>query len=439
MNLNREILRLSVPAILSNITVPLLGLSDTAISGHLGSESFLASMSVGAMSLNVIFWLFGFLRMGTTGLTATEFGNENQRGIAMVFRRSIVLASVIGILLILFQSPLLKLLEWIIQPSENVRELAQLYFRICIWESPALLVIMVVSGWLIGLQTTFWPMVIAISVNVINIATSIFLVFFMEVGFCGVAFGTLVANWAGAIMSLAIAARQARGIPLFSGWKNTFTRGALGKFFSVNADLFLRSACIMGVTLAMTAFGSRLGALTLAVNAVAMQFFHFFSFFMDGYAFTGEALVGRYTGAGNTPMLKKSVRHLLAWSAGLAALFFLIYFFAETSITSLLTDVSEVREGVSDISLWICLIPPVTVSAFIFDGFYIGATATRKMLIASLASAAVFFAVAMPDTYLGADSAISPNGILWTAFLSYLATRGLILGILWPSASRINV
>lgn len=435
MKLNREILRLAVPAIVSNITVPLLGLCDTAISGHLGSESFLGAIAVGSMMLNVMFWLFGFLRMGTTGLTANAYGRNDPQAMREVFSRSLALALGIGLLLILLQVPLLVLLMWLIDPDPEVAQLASDYFTICICESPALLGIMAVSGWFVGMQSTLWPMIIAVAVNVINIATSFSLVFPLGIGFRGVAFGTLSANWIGLGIALLAAHRHAPEGKLWCGWKALLRKGELGRFFSVNSDLFFRSACVMAVTLAVTAYGARLGALTLAANAVMMQFFHFFSFFMDGFAFTGEALCGRFLGARNREGLSSAVRHLLGWSAGIVILFFCLYAIGWSPVTDMLTDEESVRSFVAGSHIWILLIPPVTVLAFIFDGFFIGITDTRPMLWATLAASAAFFIITVPVETGIIFSGFS-NDVLWTAFLSYLFLRGAVLGAIWPSRRR---
>lgn len=441
MNFNREIMRLSVPAILSNITVPLLGLCDTAISGHLGSALFLGAISVGSMMLNVLFWLLGFLRMGTSGLAAQAYGSGSAAAQRDVLTRSVALAMLLGIALILFQSPIYRLMSFLISPQPEVESLASLYFSICIWEAPALLSIMAFSGWFIGMQTTVCPMAIAISVNVINICLSFLLVFVFRVGFAGVAIGTLCANWLGLVVAVVLARRHVKGQPLFSPLKSALKGTEMRKFFSVNSDLFMRSACIMSVTLAVTAIGARLGSLTLAANAVAMQFFHFFSFFMDGFAFTGEALVGRFCGSRQSMMLSKAVRYTLLWSAAVAVAFFVIYLVAWRGVTDILTDLQDVRAAVADLRWWIVAIPPVTVAAFVFDGFFIGATATRKMLLATFIASGAFFLIAYAD-FSGGELCFSlpSNHRLWLSFLIYLGARGGILAAIWPrQRQQLNI
>lgn len=425
MKINREILRLSIPAIVSNITVPLLGLSDTAIAGHLDADFFIGAIAVGSMMFNATFWLFGFLRMGTTGLTALAFGKNDQREIRAVFSRAVVLGAAIGLALLALAMPLREMLMAAISPDESVRQLASDYYSVCILAAPALLATTAIQGWLFGMQTTLYPMIIAVSVNVINIAASFSFVFLSDLGFIGVAYGTLLANWCGLFIALIMARRKASG-GLWCGWKEVFAKGSLKRFFTVNTDIFFRSACIMGVSLATTAIGARLGELTLATNAVMMQFFHFFSFFMDGFAFTAEALTGRFAGSLDLNLLRRSRNALLSWSAGMAAAFFLIYCFFYSPIVNLITDSPTVSENITEYHIWLTLIPPLTVAAFIYDGFFIGLTATRRMLGATLAAAIVFFSVC----FIHSDGIHLPdNDRLWAAFLAYLPTRGMLLAL----------
>ncbi len=435
--LNKEILRLSIPAIVSNITVPLLGLCDTAISGHLGSELYLAAIAVGSMMLNVVFWLFGFLRMGTTGITAKAFGAGNDQDVRKVLTRALFLGVVIGLLLVVVQTPLLKGLEDVIGAEDRVASLVGKYFSICIWEAPSMLATMAISGWFVGMQSTVWPMVIAISVNVINILASLLYVYVFGMGFVGIAYGTLTANWAGLAVAMIAVVRFRKGEKIFSGVADVFSGGGLGSFFKVNVNLFFRSACITAVSLGVTAAGARLGAMTLAVNAVLMQFFTLFSFFTDGFAFSAEALTGRYCGAHDKAMLRKSVKYVLLWGCVMAAAFSLLYIAGYGIITDLLTDDEGVREGVRVMRLWIWLLPVVSVWAFVYDGFYVGITATGHMLAATLAATAVFFImVSLIPAGSVANAITVSDKLLWNAFLSYLLIRGGFLAAMWPTTRK---
>lgn len=428
MNINREILRLSIPAIVSNITVPLLGLCDTAVSGHLGSEVFLAAIAVGAMMLNVMVSLLVFLRMGTTGMTATAFGASDDAGVRRVFTRAFILGTGLGLAMVILQVPLERLMLAIISPEEEVRRYAESYFEIRVWGMPAMLGVMAVSGWFVGMQNTVAPMAVAVVMNILNIVLSYLLVFHTGTGFAGVAWGTAISNWAGLLMALIWARRFRRGHKLFCPRREIFAGDGMRRFFNVNGNLFIRSACIMAVSLGVTSAGARLGAMTLAVNVVMMQFFTLFSYFMDGFAFSGEALIGRWSGAGNREMLKRSVRALLIWSLGVAALFTLLYVVGVVPFSGLITDSADVVAGVSRMRLWLWILPAVSVWAFIYDGFFVGITDTGKMALATIVASAAFYLIAF-------GRGVVDNRWLWTAFLIYLFMRGVILAIIWRRKS----
>lgn len=441
--LNRDILKISLPAILNNITVPLLGLNDTAISGHLGNIDFVGAVAIGAMMLNMVFWLFGFLRMGTAGLTANAFGAANYRESVMVLARSLFVALLSSAFILFTQSLILRFALGYVGAEGNLGDLASSYFRICIYGVPAQMIVLVASGWFVGMQNTFIPMIVAMSVNVINILLSLSLVFLFRLGFVGIPYGTMASNWIGAAAIL-IAIRiflskykktntSAQPLPRLDFKEviyDIFVKEQFKNYFKVNSDLFLRSACVMAVSVTMTAVGSRLGAVTLAVNAIFMQFFLFFSYFMDGFAFAGEALCGRFRGAGNIDMLHSTVHHLLRWGAALALIFFTIYLFGYLPITRLLTDSADIAATIPQYRVWIWLLPPLTVMAFIYDGIYIGVTLTRQMLIATFLSALLFIAIlALPSAEVG-RLIIPKNSLLLSAFETYLLGRGLILAIL---------
>ena len=424
--INHQILNLALPAIFSNITVPLLGLCDTFITGHLGSERYIAAVAVGTMLVNSLYWLFGFLRMGTTGLTAEAFGWNDEEMQRRIFTSSLILALLLGMALILLNRPLAQLMLFIMDPPEATARLGADYFRLSILSAPAMLASMAVTGWMIGRQNTLYPMILALSVNIINITLSFWFVFGLESGFIGVAAGTCAANWCGLFLALFLA----RGLqsedrllaPLRGLWKAMDMR----RFFRVNSDLMLRSGCIMAVLFAMTSFAGRMGDNTLAVNAILMQFFMFFSYFMDGFAFSGEAMCGKFAGAAERGMITLTVKGLGLWSALMVVLFTLIYLFFITPVTSLLTDEGSVISGVTAMRTVAALIPVISASAFIFDGIYIGITATRQLFFTTVAATAAFFAIA----FTSADPVISgmtPNETLWTAFLAFLMLRGILL------------
>ncbi len=383
--------------------------------------------------LNVIFWLCGFLRMGVTGLTAEAFGANSPKNCSLILSRALALSLIIGFLALILRQPLATLLLEVIAPGAETASLAAGYFKICIWGAPALLVTLSVNGWFIGMQNTTFPMVISIGINIINIICSLSAVFLLRLGFYGVAAGTLIANWAGMMLALIFLVRFMRKHNISIVIKGMLKSGGLGKFFNVSGDLFLRSACLMTVSMGMTSLGARIGDDTLAVNTVAMQFFMFFSYFVDGFAFSGEALCGKFAGASDKASLWRAVREILLISGVISLIFTGIYGVAGDALAGLLTDVNSVRTGISRLHLILTLLPVISVAAFIFDGFYIGMTATRRMLFTTFAAMAVFFAI---DALFHGHSAQERNEILWIAFLSYLFVRGAGLAIQMKSMVR---
>ena len=260
MKLNKEILRLSIPAIISNITVPILGLSDTTISGHLGSELYIGAIAVGTMMFNVVFWLFGFLRMGTTGLTAQAYGAQDNDECRKLLVRACASGLIIGVIILLLHIPIRWLLLLLISPEGQVADYAADYFNICIWGAPALLFNMAVMGWFLGVQNTVVPMIISVSVNIVNIILSLCFVFLFDMGFEGVAYGTMISNWVGVVIALLYVMK-------FYEWRfpricrtDFLQLSDMGRFFKVNTDIMFRSACIMTVSLTVTSIGAQLGA-----------------------------------------------------------------------------------------------------------------------------------------------------------------------------------
>lgn len=431
-SLNRNIAKIALPAIVSNLTVPLLGLCDTAVTGHLGHPRFVAAIAVGSMMLNVLLWSFGFLRMGTTGLTAQAFGASDSRACRLMFTRSLLLALSLGFILIILQRPLGELLLRLIGADSYVSALALEYFRICVWGVPGLLGSMAISGWFLGMQDSTRPMAIAIATNIINILASILLVFPLGMGFRGTACGTLIANWSALLLGLLLVRHFCKGsLPLMPLREAVDFRG-MRRFFKVNADIFCRSFFIMAVSLGVTSIGARMGELTLAANTIVMQMFFLFSYFMDGLAFSAEALSGKCVGARDRIGLRRTVRRLLVWSFGVAAVFTVCYLFGYGAFARLLVPEAPVLERVAEMRIWIWLLPFASVLAFIFDGFFIGLTFTRQMLVVTAAASLAFFAI----NFLMPSESATDASRLWIAFEVYLFIRGAALAALYPCSVR---
>ena len=404
-------------------------MSDTTISGHLGSELYIGAIAVGTMMFNVVFWLFGFLRMGTTGLTAQAYGAQDNDECRKLLVRACASGLIIGVIILLLHIPIRWLLLLLISPEGQVADYAADYFNICIWGAPALLFNMAVMGWFLGVQNTVVPMIISVSVNIVNIILSLCFVFLFDMGFEGVAYGTMISNWVGVVIALLYVMK-------FYEWRfpricrtDFLQLSDMGRFFKVNTDIMFRSACIMTVSLTVTSIGAQLGALTLAANAIIMQFFILFSYFMDGFAFSAEALSGKFVGARDIHNLKRVINRLLLWALGVASVFTIIYIGGYKYIVSFITNEENVIEVVGEYSLWLKLIPIVTVAAFIYDGIYIGLTATRQMLIVTFLSAMVFLSICFIHPFGNSLIDLPQNHTLWIAFLTYLMLRGVMLGL----------
>lgn len=425
-----EILRLAVPSIVSNITVPLLGLVDLAISGHLGGERYIAAIAVGSMVFNLIYWLMGFLRMGTSGMTAQAYGAADWRGVRLLLRRSLKVSLAIAATFLVLQLPIGWCALQIIHPSPHVWPLAQQYISIVIWGAPAMLSLYSLNGWFVGMQTTRVPMVVAIFQNVVNIIASLAFVYGFGMKVEGIALGTLVAQWGGVLLAAFFAWRMmsevdARG----QSGANAARSYSWTAFFRVNRDIFLRTLCLVSVNLAFTSAGARQGDMLLAVNTLLMTFYTLFSYVMDGFAFAGEALAGKYCGADDKPALTRLTHSLLwRWGLPLALAFTLLYMAGGSLLVGLLTNDGAVVAASRAYSPWTWLIPLAGYAAFIYDGIFIGMTLTRGMLVSSFVSALTFFAilaVAMLTPLAQAHAGLV-NHALWLAFIAYLAMRGLM-------------
>lgn len=418
--MNKRILGLAVPSIISNITVPLLGLVDVSIVGHLGSATYIGAIAVGGMLFSMIYWIFGFLRMETSGLTAQAYGRRDLAEVILSFVRSIGIAFGLGLLLILLQYPILKVAFTLIDTTPAIKELASLYFRICIWGAPAVLGLYSFAGWFVGMQNSRFPMYIAITQNVVNIAASLFFVFVWNRGVAGVAMGTLVAQYAGLLMASLLWYGYYRRLWPKLNWKMLTDYEAMRSFFILNRDIFFRTLCLVAVTTYFTSRGAEQGDVILAVNTLLMQLFTLYSYIMDGFAYAGEALTGRYVGAHNRADLERMIRALFAWGIGLALTFTLLYGIGGSSFLGLLTNEREVLNASSDYFYWVLAIPLAGMAAFLWDGIYIGATASRQMLYSMLVASASFFLLqGLLQQQMG-------NHALWMAFIVYLFLRGLV-------------
>lgn len=422
--MNKEILRIALPAIVANITIPLLGLLDTAIAGHLGNATIIGAIAVGSMLFNFIYWNFGFLRMGTSGMTAQAYGRKDLNESARLLQQSSALALAIALAIIVLQWPLQWLGFTVIGPSDDVLQLAHTYFYIVVWGAPPTLMMMSIKGWLLGMQDSKGAMYISVWVNVANIVASLLAVYVLRMGFVGIAVGTLLAQWLGLAYSLWLVWHKFKQVTVLIDWRRTWHLQGSGRFFRVNADIFFRSTLLMLANLFLVSVGARSGDLILAANSLIHQLNGLFAYFVDGIAFAGEALVGKYVGRRDVAQLRLCVRRLFLWAAALTVVFTVLYAFPQLFFV-MLTDDAVVREVAMQYRWWCALLPVCGAAAFVWDGVFIGLTYSRGML----------WAVAIADLFFIGLYFILPasmgNHRLWLAFVIYLAMRGVVQTVLY--------
>lgn len=452
MNLNREILRLAIPSIFANITVPLVGMVDMAVAGHLEGTSaaaLIGGITIGAMLFDLLYWHFGFLRVGTGGLTAQAYGREmaTQAGhdeINRILQRALRIAILSGLTLIALQWVVIQLAFLIIDCSPEVQELATQYFYIRIWAAPATLSLFAFKGWFIGMQDTVRPMTADLLVNGINIGASI--VLGILIGFPGIALGTFLAQWSGFTYCI-IAARHRYGwhlnlsqSALYELIPQRFRRGPEKDlfdtehvsrqenipFFALNRDLFLRSIGMIAVYIGFTVISARYGDVMLAVSAILMKLLMFFSYFTDGFAYAGEALTGKFIGEGSKDGVRSTVRQTFLWGMAMAGLFMLAYGAGGTPILRLMTEDTVVVDAGRQFLPWLLLMPLIGCPAFVWDGIFIGATASKDLRNSTLLCAIGFFAV----WFAGERYTSTPETaihLLMAAYFVHLAIRAAYL------------
>lgn len=421
----KKLFSLAIPNIFSNITVPLVGMADLAIIGMLNSDISLAGIAIGTAIFNMLYWNFGFLRMGTSGLVAQAYGARDLKEGGDIFIRGISVAIIISSLMLILQLPIEYFAMWLMDGSEAVESAAASYFRIRIWAAPANMALYVFNGWFIGMQNSRIPMMTAISINIINISSSFLFAIIFEMGLEGVALGTLLAQWCGVIISASFLLSYYRRV-FRGGWfsvdklRAIFDYKKLVALFKINRDIFLRTVCLVLVFTYFTKASSSMGDSVLAANTLLMQLFTLFSYFMDGFAYAGEALAGRYYGARNLPLLNKAIGVIFKVGTVTALIFSILYMFWGGAILGFFTDSETVLSTAMDSLVWIVAVPIVGYIAFLWDGILVGMTKSEVMRNTMLVSTALFFGFYILLDWLGVDS------VLWISFLIYLFSRGFL-------------
>lgn len=428
--IRKNIARLAIPNIISNITVPLLSLVDVGLAGHLPDPSSIGAIAIASGAINTLYWLFSFLRMGTTGYVAQAFGRQKVSEINLFFVRGLALALPIGVLLLFAKPLVVAFAQLMAQQETNIAQQAGDYLAIALWGAPAAMMLYVLNGWFIGMQNARAPMVAAITINCTNIVVSFSLVYFLGMGVRGLAIGTVVAQYGGVILLLALSWARYRRLFRFARIHDAVSGYKLKTFLDTGKDVFFRSVLISTVTLFFTYASVKEGELVVAANTLLLQLFTLFSYFTDGFAYAGEALTGRYVGMQNRHRLQLLIRQLFLIGGLLALATSVIYLFLPSPILHILSDKEAVIDTALKYSIWMAIVPLAGFAAFLWDGIFVGATFSKGLRSSMFIATAVFFILYY------ALYPLWSNHALWLAFVLYLAVRGLVQTILWQAKGR---
>lgn len=418
--MNKEILRLAIPNILSNISIPLLSTVDTALMGRL-SEVHLGAVGLGAMIFNFVYWNFGFLRMGTTGMTAQAFGQQNASDVILTLGRALLVAAILAVLVLLLQRPIEQISFQLMSVSAESYPLIQSYFRIRVIAAPATLGLFAMMGWFFGMQNAIYPLILTLVINATNIGVNFLLVYRYGMGVEGVAWGTVVAQYVGLILAFFLFAHR------YNHYLADFQRtlliewNALRKFLVINRDIFIRTVCLTFSFGFFYSQSSQAGETILAVNVILLQFVNWMSYAIDGFAFASESLVGKYWGAREEDQLNRSIRLTFGWGMGLAVLFSAVYALGGNMLLQVFTDQPDLIAAAQVYLIWMILFPLLATPCYLWDGIFIGLTASVAMRNSMLLSLALFLVA-----YYVFDSLGWGNHGLWMVLTLFMVARGLI-------------
>ncbi|MDA3819994.1 MAG: MATE family efflux transporter [Candidatus Delongbacteria bacterium] len=425
--MNKRILRLAIPNIFSNLSVPLVGLVDIALMGHQNASAYIGAIALGSTVFTFIYAGLLFLRMGTSGFTAQNRGARNIPESFLILGRSLALAFIFGMLLILLQQPISWLAFHFLNASPEVKTIAEIYFKTRIWAAPATLGLYAITGWYIGMQNAKTPMWITISVNLINIAFSLLFILVFDMKARGVALGTLIAQYSGLVIAVLLLLKHKHRMQVFWKLKSLIDVKALTSFMHVNKNILIRSLLLTGCFYFFNAKRAILGNDILAVNSLLLQFLWIFSYFIDGFAFAAEALTGRYIGAGDSKNLKLVIKKLFVWGVSVSMLVSLVYLLFNKGVILLLTDQASVIALSRDYSVWVILMPIISFSAFVWDGIFIGATAGKALRNAMIIAVVFIF---VPAIYFFPE--LWNNHGMWAALSLFMFARGFFLFLSYP-------
>jgi MATE family multidrug resistance protein len=418
--LNKEILKLAIPNILANLSVPIVSLVDVALMGHLSSKAFILAIGFGVMIFNFIYWGFGFLRMGVTGITAQ---NEGKKDVAETYRvlfRGLIVAFVGALLLFIFKNYLLDLALLLIDSTPAVNQEISTYFNTRIYAAPATIGLYAFIGWFMGKQNAVIPMIVTIAVNVMNVGLSYYLVTQYSMGTTGVALGTVVAQYLGFILAVVFFILYFSKQITSSAFKNVLQYNAIKDFLLVNSDIFIRTLCLIFTLSFFKIYSGKEGLIIGAANILLLEFIGIAAYGIDGFAFAAESISGKYFGANNKLLLKKAIRYCFYWGFGLGFIYGLTFLLFGEHLLYTLSSQVEVIELAKKYLWWLVLFPILSVVAFVWDGVFIGVTASRAMRNTMLFATFIVF---LPAYYI-----LHPylkNDALWAALILFITARGL--------------
>lgn len=415
---------------LSNVSVPLVGIVDTAVVGHLPNPVFIGAVALGAVVFSFLYWGFGFLRMGTTGIVAQDVGAEDWDELRATLARALIIAVSLGVSILVLRGALSELAFWALEGSAKVEAFAKQYYGVRVFGAPAALVNFVILGFVIGIQNTRAALALLLLLNVTNVLLDLLFVLGFGWGVEGVAAASLISEYTAAVFGLLLV----RGILTRLGgrWHSyrLFDRSRMKTIVSVNLNIFARTLCLLVAFFHFTSTGARLGDIVLAANAVLMHFQMFMAYSLDGFAHAVEALAGSAYGARNRRAFTSAVRASTVCAAAVAVVYCLVYAAFGDSIVALITGIDAVRETAGQYLPWLIVTPMVSVWSFQLDGIFIGTTRTVAMRNAMLVSLAVFLVAVWIFVPLW------QNHGLWAALMVFMAIRAVTLAVVYPGIVR---
>lgn len=426
---NRRVLKIALPIVLSNVTIPILGAVDTGVVGQMGEAAPIGAVGIGAVLLSAIYWIFGFLRMGTTGLAAQALGQGNRAEVAALLTRVLMIGFAGGALIIALQLPILWSAFRLSPASPEVETLARGYMQIRIWSAPAAISVFGITGWLIAQERTRAVLVLQVWMNGINVLLNLWFVLGLGWGVNGVAFATFLADWSALAMGLYLCLAAFK-VPDWRDWARVFDRVKLRRMAQVNSDIMIRSLLLQVIFLSFLFLAADFGDVTLAANQVLLQFLSITSYALDGFAFSAEALVGQAVGARAVPLLRRSVWVASLWGLAASVLLAVGFWVFGNDIVAIMAKNTEVQAAAAIYLPWMVCAPVLALASFMLDGIFIGATRTADMRNMMALSTLV---------YGGAAFALVPyfgNHGLWIALLISFVARGATLAARYPSLER---